>query len=477
MRKFFMFCCTILLNFFCFYSVNAEETRPKVSVIVPVYKVEPWIRECLDSLVNQTLKEIEIICVDDGSPDNCGTILNEYAASDPRIKIISHKYNLGIYKSRNSGLKNATGEYITFVDSDDYIEPFTYEIAYNHAKNGNVDIVQYGHKIFTEGDEIENSIDFSDSRVLTLEEFIGETWNNFVWDKLFKAEIIKNDDLKFLPIIPCDDTCFSYMVMLRAKKFKLLPGKFYNYRYRRDSVSRISSDDIFLGNYRMFRYICDDWSKHNLLNGQEFVLFPYLIHWCIGHYDLSLKHSCELLSCFNRNIYRPEVVDACPEPIKTYVRNLEYSALTKKNKLQNGTYIISSSLNDRKVLDIEGASTENKGNLQIYEKNNTDAQKFEIELDERGFYTIRAKCSGKMINVEGGNQKVGTNVQQQEENGSDAQRFYIIPQEGGDEFEIIAKCNLLLLDVTYGSTENGSNIQVWERNHTKAQKFKFIKVG
>ena len=97
----------------------------RVSVIVPVYKVEPYLRECVESVMAQTLTDIEIILVDDGSPDNCGAICDEYAAKDTRITVI-HKENGGLSDARNVGLDIATGEYIGFVDSDDWIYPKMY---------------------------------------------------------------------------------------------------------------------------------------------------------------------------------------------------------------------------------------------------------------------------------------------------------------------------------------------------------------
>ena len=99
---------------------------PKISVIVPVYKVEPYLRKCLDSIVNQTYRNLQIILVDDGSPDNCGKICDEYAARDRRIEVI-HQENGGISAARNAGLNLADGDYIGWVDSDDWIEPEMYE--------------------------------------------------------------------------------------------------------------------------------------------------------------------------------------------------------------------------------------------------------------------------------------------------------------------------------------------------------------
>ncbi len=111
----------------------------KVSVIVPVYNVEKYLEECIESLINQTLTDIEIICINDGSTDNSLKILEELQKKDNRIKIINQK-NSGVSSARNNGIENATGEYIGFVDSDDWIDSDYYEKLYNTAKKYNSDI-------------------------------------------------------------------------------------------------------------------------------------------------------------------------------------------------------------------------------------------------------------------------------------------------------------------------------------------------
>ena len=113
----------------------------KVSIIVPVYNVELYLRECLDSIINQTLKDIEIICVDDCSTDNSYIILDEYSKKDSRIKLLKHNVNKGLGPARNTGINVAQGEYIGFIDSDDYISLDYFENLYNTAKKYNSDIV------------------------------------------------------------------------------------------------------------------------------------------------------------------------------------------------------------------------------------------------------------------------------------------------------------------------------------------------
>lgn len=115
--------------------------RPKVSIIVPIYNSETYLEECLDSIINQTLKEIEIICVNDGSTDNSLDILNRYASNDDRITIIN-KQNTGYGNSMNVGIDHAKGEYIGIVESDDYIKPHMYETLYNKAIEHDLDLIR-----------------------------------------------------------------------------------------------------------------------------------------------------------------------------------------------------------------------------------------------------------------------------------------------------------------------------------------------
>ena len=117
--------------------------NPKISVIIPVYNVEKYLAECLDSCVNQTLRDIEIICVDDCSPDGSITILKKYAKKDSRIKIIRHETNMGLGAARNTGIANALGEYIWFVDSDDFIDMRACQILYDTACKNDADVLTF----------------------------------------------------------------------------------------------------------------------------------------------------------------------------------------------------------------------------------------------------------------------------------------------------------------------------------------------
>ena len=123
----------------------------KISIIIPCYNVEKYLRRCLDSVLSQTFCDWEAICVDDGSPDECGKILDQYAQNDSRFKII-HQENKGASVARNNGLAEAKGDWICFVDSDDIIHPQMLEIVYNKAISNNVDMVHYKYQEFKTND-------------------------------------------------------------------------------------------------------------------------------------------------------------------------------------------------------------------------------------------------------------------------------------------------------------------------------------
>ena len=115
------------------------EDKPLITVIVPAYKVESFLPICVESIINQTYKNLEIILVDDGSPDRCGTICNEYALKDNRIRVL-HKENGGLSSARNAGMKVMKGKFVTFIDSDDYVSPFYVEHLFNALRIDNADL-------------------------------------------------------------------------------------------------------------------------------------------------------------------------------------------------------------------------------------------------------------------------------------------------------------------------------------------------
>ena len=323
-----------------FAEETIDTTKPKVSVIIPVYNTQLWLRECLDSLKNQTLKEIEIICVDDGSTDESGQILDEYAAEDKRFKII-HQENKGIGASRNVGCQKATGEYITFVDSDDYLQPDAYEVAYYSAKKDNVDILQFQRRNFQDGKDdhtIKNN-DYHDGKFIDSETYFL-SGARLIWLKLFKSELINKGNVRFKEdLLPADDDCFSYMTTARAKSIKVIPTKLYNHRFRPTSVGALTipGDQYIINNYKLIKYVCDDCRKIGFLKDKKHLLLSHFIKWSFMRKNAALKLAKEILDSFADDIYNPNVINKCNKQTQQRIKELEAAAKVQNSFASNET--------------------------------------------------------------------------------------------------------------------------------------------
>lgn len=167
---------------------------PELSIIVPVYKVEKYLHKCIDSILNQTFRDFELILIDDGSPDNCGAICDEYAAKDGRIKVI-HQENAGVSAARNAGLDIATGTYLGFVDSDDWIEPEMYEKLVDAIRENNRDVAICGVSYVHENSERDYD-GFVAEQELTQEDLITELFGKpgilgtGIWNKIYCSKQI-----------------------------------------------------------------------------------------------------------------------------------------------------------------------------------------------------------------------------------------------------------------------------------------------
>jgi len=228
----------------------------KVSVVVPVYNTEEYLSKCLDSLIKQTLKDIEIICVNDGSTDSSLQILNDYKIKDNRIKIINQD-NLGPSAARNRGLLECKGEYISFIDSDDWIETKAYEKLYGSSKKNDLDLVFFPIYSY---DNVTNRIS-NDNNSYNLNifdnEFDGKIFNykdvkNILFhiavgpvNKLYRKKFLDNNKLKFVEGLFFEDIVFFYDMFLRAKKCSLLRDVTYFRRYREGSTTQSHDDKYF----------------------------------------------------------------------------------------------------------------------------------------------------------------------------------------------------------------------------------------
>ena len=208
----------------------------KVSVIVPVYNAEKYLSECVESIINQTYKDIEAIFVDDGSTDNSCNILNEYKAKDDRIIVIKSQ-NSGASGARNSALEVATGDYITFVDADDYINVNFIKTMLDNMEDA--DLIECG---YTRGDKPVNCSGRLEYAFDESYSFLSEVFSAHVWAKVYKKSILidsQKQPLEFYTSLKMgEDTLFNVMATVNAKKVIRIPDNLYYYRVTENSVSR-----------------------------------------------------------------------------------------------------------------------------------------------------------------------------------------------------------------------------------------------
>lgn len=222
-----------------------------VSVIVPIYKVEKYLKRCVDSIINQTYKYIEIILVDDGSPDCCGEICDQYSKFDSRVKVI-HKNNGGLSDARNYGIDIAEGQYILFVDSDDYIELDAIEKMVSYAKENNLDIVCADAYRITanDNDSIINKTvlvgGVSNGKVMTGEEYLVDCiykrkFSVAVWTRMYSTKLIKGNNIYFIKGLLHEDENCTPKILLAAKRVGYFSFAFYNYIIRNNSITQTTN--------------------------------------------------------------------------------------------------------------------------------------------------------------------------------------------------------------------------------------------
>ena len=211
-----------------------------ISVIVPIYKVEKYLRKCIESILSQTYTNLEIILVDDGSPDKCGEICDEYEKKDSRIKVI-HKKNGGLSDARNAGLDIMAGNYVAFVDSDDWIEPQMYEhlLAKLHYFHADISIggvscdLDDNGIINTEKIVSYDSAPFSEGNVETMHRFFITSWA--AWDKLYKADLFR--DIRFPVGEINEDEAIVLQLLSKCTRVCYTNEVFYHYMRRPSSGS------------------------------------------------------------------------------------------------------------------------------------------------------------------------------------------------------------------------------------------------
>ena len=248
----------------------------KISVIIPVYNVEKYIRESIDSVINQTYKNLEIIIVDDGSTDTSGAICDEYINKDNRIKVI-HQENKGLSGARNTGLDVATGKYIMFIDSDDTFKLDACENLYNYIEKTNADYVVGNYINMDEDGTIWEKPVFDTSKYvefkLSIEDYTHSfyTMNSGVWNKIFRKSFLDELQVRFVERVPAEDAIFTTYCFIKSKNVYYTPDIVYNYRLRySDSISTSCSKAYFMGINKAYRIIYNNFKENNHLDFYRF---------------------------------------------------------------------------------------------------------------------------------------------------------------------------------------------------------------
>ncbi len=241
--------------------------NPKVSIVIPIYNVEKYLRQCLDSVVSQTLKDIEIICVNDGSKDSSLDIIKEYAEKDERVKIID-KPNSGYGHSMNCGFDKAIGEYVGIVESDDYADENMFEDLYNEAKKFDVDVVKSGFYFYYSIPEERNVESPIASKAMCSRVFCpssdfkshyeqAEFFNikPTIWSAIYKNSFIKDNNIRFneTPGASFQDSSFNFKVWSLAKRVKLVENCYLHYRQDNEQSSVNSPGKVYC--------VCDEYKE------------------------------------------------------------------------------------------------------------------------------------------------------------------------------------------------------------------------
>lgn len=257
-----------------------SEVNPLISVVIPIYNVENYLHKCVDSIINQTYTNLEIILVDDGSPDNCGKICDEYEKKDSRIKVI-HKINGGLSDARNAGIDIANGKYISFIDSDDYVDQDYIEFLYNQILKYRTSISICSHRVlYDTGKVIEKQTsEFSvlDSKKVLERILYDEGIDLSAWAKLYDINLFK--DIRYPKGRLYEDSATTYLLIDKCDKIAIASESKYNYMIRRNSITNnkftTKKMDLIISTEEMANYIVKKYPDLKVAADRR-VMYSYL---------------------------------------------------------------------------------------------------------------------------------------------------------------------------------------------------------
>lgn len=293
------------------------KNKPKITIIIPVYNSEKYLKKSIDSAINQSLKKIEIICIEDCSSDNSLKILKDFKKRDNRLIILKNRINLGPGKSRNRGIIKATGEFLMFLDSDDWLETNACKELYNFAKRNNADMVRINSSL---NKEIETKN--TENREKFLKETLQEKTFWAPWTKMLKNEIIRKNNCYFPEIYISEDAIFSIKTIYFSKKIVSFKKKVYNYFIREDSIMSSKNDFKKIEDYQKAVEILYEFAKENpnMSNYQKEIIYFkmnfYLKVYLLSQKNKNLKEKEKILQKIKedheldlQNIFRLKVYD------------------------------------------------------------------------------------------------------------------------------------------------------------------------
>ena len=262
--------------------MNKNNKRVKISFIIPCYNVEKYLPKCIDSLMNQTLPDIEAIFINDGSPDNCLKILKDYRKKYGDKIVIIDKKNEGVWRGRKDGIKKAKGEFIGFVDSDDYVTPDFAAKLYNAAIKNHADIAVCGFdRIDLDTGKLysremckpkHKNIIIKNNPGLLLE------LNGAPWNKIYKAELLKNmAELQHIPPV-LDDMMFLQLIYINANKITFIPDSLNRYMVRKDSIINTVEPKVIPDTYAAMKEIRDLYAKSKNQNYLDYIDANAFLH-------------------------------------------------------------------------------------------------------------------------------------------------------------------------------------------------------
>lgn len=277
----------------------------KISIVIPFYKVENYIAQCLGSVVNQLLPDIEILCIDDYSPDESINIVRDYAKKDNRIRIFQHEENRGVGAARNTGIKNAKGEYIFFLDPDDWLLEDALQRLYEAAKKHGVKIVSAPLKCYVEATGTYKKIRVKERGEfwITNKNFASLEYNAF---KLFHRSIFENGDIRFPDRLIHEDVEFYWKVFTMYHYLYCLAAPVMVYRIRENSIMTTKKGNLYCNNnIELIKNVFNFLEKNKLTDTYRvaFTREYYNLYYKVNTFDVE-KFSTELDSFFQKHHFK-----------------------------------------------------------------------------------------------------------------------------------------------------------------------------